>query len=82
MEYVGSTTLLFIIVKVVMYDMPWTLILILGRISKGLLNEKSIVHKLNGTGYYGGNFNFHLNPSIIVFTSDLPSKNTSSTIFF
>jgi hypothetical protein len=82
MEYVRSIALLFITVKVIMYGMPWILILILGTIPKGLLNEKSIIRKLNGTSWGGGNPNFHLNPYVITFTLDPPSKNTLSTIFF
>jgi hypothetical protein len=38
MEYMGSTALLLMTMKVTMYGMPWILILILGTIPNGLLN--------------------------------------------
>ncbi len=82
MEYVGFIVLLFMTMKVTMYNMPWILILILGTIPKGLLNEKSTILKLNGIGWGGGNPNFRLNPSTITFTLDPPSKSTLSTMFF
>ncbi len=81
MEYVGCA-LLFMTMKVTMYSMPWILILILGTIPKGLMNEKSAILKLNGDGYGGGNPNFCLNPSVTTFTFDRPSKSTLSTMFF
>ncbi len=82
MEYVGSTALLFIIMKVIMYGMPWILILILWTIPKGLMNEKLTINKLKGAGWGGGNLNFCFNPFVIAFNPNLPSKNISSTMFF
>ncbi len=79
MEYVGSIALLFMTMKV---TMPWILILMLGTIPKGLVNEKSAIFKLNGDGYGGGNPNFCLNPTVTTFTLDPPSKSTLSTMFF
>ncbi len=73
MEYIGSTTLLFMIVIIIMYRIPWMWIHILGTIPKGLIDEKSIVLKLNGVGWCGGNLNFYLNLSMIALT---PSSTT------
>ncbi len=50
-EYLGSIALLFMTMKVTMYNMPWILILIWGIIPKCLLNEKSAILKLNGVGW-------------------------------
>ncbi len=76
------TILLFITMKVTMYGMPWILILILGTIPKCLSNDELAIHKLNGVGWGGGNLNFCFNPYVIAFAFDLPSKSTSSTMFF
>jgi len=50
MEYIGSTTLLFMIVNMTMYGIPWMWIHILGTIPKGLIYEKSTNLELNGVG--------------------------------
>jgi hypothetical protein len=73
MEYIGSTTLLFMIVNITIYGIPWMLIHILGTIPKGLIYEKSTILKLNGVGWCRGNPNFYFNLSMITLT---PSSTT------
>jgi hypothetical protein len=68
MEYIGSTTLLFMIVNITMYGIPWMWIHILGTMPKGLIYEKSTIPRLNGVGWCGGNPKFYFNLSMIALT--------------
>jgi hypothetical protein len=71
MEYVGSTALLFMTMKVMMYGIP-----------NGLLYEKSTIIELSGAGWGGGSPSFLLNPSIMAFSHELPFNKMSSAMFF
>ncbi len=61
--------------------MPWILIVIFETITKGLLNDKTTIYRLNGVNWGGGSPKFFFNPYVIAFTLDPTFKNTSSTIF-